>query len=287
MPWDAVEIGHGSGIVHIAPGAGREDFELAGELDLPVLTPVDEAGRFYPEYGWLSGLSTTEAATRMIEWLRERGALLEAETVTHAYPHCWRCHTPLIFRVADDWYISVDGVREQMLECNQSINWTPSRYGKRMDDWLRQMGDWNISRRRFYGMPLPFYPCGCGHLNVIGSRPELAKRATGPIDELVELHRPWIDRVQIRCEACEQPVQRVREVGDVWLDAGIVPFSTLGWRNDEWVPGGYATGHRRACQTLIFQTRRTGRSGFRRTGLPRCASKSGSGSTRRSSCRSC
>ncbi len=114
--------------------------------------------------------------------------------------------------------------------------------GKRMDDWLRNMGDWNISRRRYYGLPLPFYPCACGHLNVIGSRAELEERALGGLDQLEELHRPWIDRVLIRCEDCGEPVERVKEVGDVWLDAGIVPFSTLGWQSPEWKEHGYATG---------------------------------------------
>ena len=242
IPWTGVQTGEGTGIVHIAPGAGRDDFELADECDLPVLTPVDEGGRFNPEYGWLSGLSTDESGPQIIEDLRKRGPLLKAETITHAYPHCWCCDTPLIFRVSDDWFISVEGVRQRMLDVNQDIEWTPPQYGKRMDDWLRNMGDWNISRRRFYGLPLPFYPCSCGHLNVIGSRAELEARAVHEVEDLPELHRPWIDRVQIRCADCGEPVSRVPEVGDVWLDAGIVPFSTLGWENNEWVSQGYATG---------------------------------------------
>ncbi len=242
IPWTEVAPGEGTGIVHIAPGAGRDDFELGLKLGLPVLTPVDEAGRFYPEYGWLAGLSTDEAAGRIIADLRSRGPLRAAETITHAYPHCWRCDTPLIFRVSDDWFISVEGVRQRMLDVNQGIEWTPPQYGKRMDDWLRNMGDWNISRRRFYGLPLPFYECSCGHLNVIGSRAELEACAVGAIEDLPELHRPWIDRVSIACAACGEAVSRVPEVGDVWLDAGIVPFSTLGWQNPEWVPEGYATG---------------------------------------------
>jgi hypothetical protein len=111
-----------------------------------------------------------------------------------------------------------------------------------MDDWLRNMGDWNISRRRYYGLPLPFYPCSCGHVNVIGSKDELRERGVEGFDQLAELRRPWVDRVPIRCEACGETVQRVTEVGDVWLDAGIVPFATLGWENPEWIPEGYATG---------------------------------------------
>ena len=121
--------------------------------------------------------------------------------------------------------------------------------GKRMDDWLRNMDDWNISRRRYYGLPLPFYPCSCGHLNVIGSKAELAERALEGLDQLQELRRPWIDRVPIRCEDCGEPVTRVIEVGDVWLDAGIVPFSTLGWQSPEWVEQGYATGAAKGLTT--------------------------------------
>jgi isoleucyl-tRNA synthetase len=111
-----------------------------------------------------------------------------------------------------------------------------------MDDWLHNMGDWNISRRRYYGLPLPFYPCSCGHLNVIGSKAELLERATRPVEGLEELRRPWIDDIRIRCEQCDAEVERIAEVGDVWLDAGIVPFSTLGWESPEYVPEGYATG---------------------------------------------
>jgi isoleucyl-tRNA synthetase len=121
--------------------------------------------------------------------------------------------------------------------------------GKRMDDWLRNMGDWNISRRRYYGLPLPFYPCACGHLNVIGSKAELAARATTSLEGLEELRRPWIDAIRIRCEACEAEVERIPEVGDVWLDAGIVPFSTLGWGNDTYLPEGYATGAAKGLTT--------------------------------------
>jgi isoleucyl-tRNA synthetase len=242
IEWDEVALDTGTGIVHIAPGAGPEDFELSKVHDLPVLAPVDEAGRFYPDYGWLAGMSTSEAAEPIVSSLRERDLLVKAETIVHAYPHCWRCDTPLIFRVADDWYIRVDDVRQQMLDENQKIEWTPAQYGKRMDDWLRNMGDWNISRRRFYGLPLPFYPCECGHLNVIGSKAELEARAVSGLEGLRELHRPWIDAVVIRCERCDAEVRRIPEVGDVWLDAGIVPFATLGWQNAEPVPEGNATG---------------------------------------------
>jgi isoleucyl-tRNA synthetase len=243
IPWDEVSLGEGTGIVHIAPGAGQEDFALGQEHGLPVLSPVDEAGHFYADYGWLHDLSTAEAADQIVGDLKDRGLLVEAGLYEHRYPHCWRCDTPLIWRVSDDWFISVDEVRSQLMEANATIAWTPEYMGKRMADWLRNMGDWNISRRRFYGLPLPFYPCSCGHLNVIASKADLTERATAGLEQLEELHRPWIDNVTIRCEACgEEGVRRVSEVGDVWLDAGIVPFSTLGWQNPEYQKGGYATG---------------------------------------------
>jgi isoleucyl-tRNA synthetase len=242
IPWTDVDLTEGTGIVHIAPGAGQEDFMLGREHGLPVLAPVDESGRFNPDYGWLHGLSTVEAADQIVGDLKERGLLVEAGLYEHRYPHCWRCDTPLIWRVADDWFIAVDEVRPRLLEANTTVEWTPSYFGKRMEDWLRNMGDWNISRRRYFGLPLPFYRCSCGHLTVIGSRTELAEKATSGLEQLEELHRPWIDNVPIRCDACGNEVRRVPEVGDVGLDAGIVPFSTLGWENDEWIPGGYATG---------------------------------------------
>lgn len=242
IPWDEVSLSEGTGIVHIAPGAGTEDFELSRVHDLPVLVPIDEEGRMLPQYGEFAGLSTNEVEEPVIEALRERGLLVDAGRITHRYPICWRCKTPLVFRVVDDWFISADEIRQPLLDANATVEWTPGFYSKRMDDWLRNMDDWNISRKRYFGLPLPFYPCECGHLNVIGSRAELEERATGGLDQLRELHRPWIDEVPIRCEQCEREARRIPEVGDAWLDAGIVPFSTLGWQNTEWKAGGNATG---------------------------------------------
>ncbi len=249
IPWSDVTMDQGTGLVHIATGCGGEDFELGKLHDLPVLTPVDESGRFYDDYGWLHGLSTTDAADQIIGRLGERGFLVEAALYTHAYPHCWRCDTPLIFRIADDWFIAVDEIRPKLLEENAKVEWVPEYMGKRMDDWLRNMGDWNISRRRYYGLPLPLYPCACGHLNVIGSKAELTERAIEGIEQLEELRRPWIDRVPIRCESCGESVTRIPEVGDVWLDAGIVPLSTLGWENPERISQGYGTGAAKGLTT--------------------------------------
>jgi isoleucyl-tRNA synthetase len=242
IPWDEVSLEEGSGIVHIAPGAGTEDFELSKIHDLPVLVAIDESGRMNQEYGRFAGLTTEEVEQPVIDALRERGLLVEAGRIVHRYPTCWRCGTPLLFRVVDDWFMACDEIRQPMLDANATVEWTPAFYSKRMDDWLRNMGDWNISRKRYFGLPLPFYPCECGQLNVIGSRAELEERATGGLDQLQELHRPWIDEVPINCERCGKEVRRITEVGDAWLDAGIVPFSTLGWQNDKWIDGGFATG---------------------------------------------
>jgi isoleucyl-tRNA synthetase len=251
VAWDEVSMEDGTGVVHIAPGCGAEDFDLGRAQDLPLLNPVDESGRYYQEYGWLAGLATSEVADRVFEHLRSQGLLVSAGEITHRYPECWRCHTPLIFRVSDDWFIRVDEIREPMRAANRDVEWTPAYLGSRMDDWLVNMSDWNISRRRYYGLPLPFYPCSCGHLNVIGSRAELAERAVNPdaLAGLKELRRPWIDAVMIRCAECGAEVRRIAEVGDVWLDAGIVPFSTLGWENPEFVPQGLGTGAARGLTT--------------------------------------
>lgn len=240
--WDEVSLDDGTGAVHIAPGCGSEDFNLSRSHELDVLMPVDESGKFFADYGWLAGRGAHEAAEDITADLRERGILVEAGTIVHRYPECWRCHTPLIFRISDDWFISVEEIREPMREANRTVEWTPEFMGRRMDDWLVNMSDWNISRRRYYGLPLPFYPCSCGHLNVIGSRAELEERATGSLEGLEELRRPWIDDIEVACAACGGPVKRITEVGDVWLDAGIVPFSTLGWENGEWKVEGYGTG---------------------------------------------
>ena len=242
IAWDEVSMDDGTGIVHIAPGCGGEDFELAGVHDLVILQPVDEAGRFGDEYGWLHGMSTSEAREQLIGDLDERGILVESGEIVHRYPHCWRCETPLIFRISDDWFITVEEIRPKLRAANEKVEWVPDHFGKRMDDWLVNMGDWNISRKRFFGLPLPFYPCSCGHVTIIGSLAELREKATAGLDQLQELHRPWIDEVVIRCDGCGEDVRRIPEVGDVWLDAGIAPLSTLGWQNEQWIDAGNGTG---------------------------------------------
>ncbi len=243
IAWDAVGADEGTGIVHIAPGAGAEDFELGRRDGLPVLVPVGEAGAFGEGYGELVGRTTAEVPELVAAHLAARGSLLRTEEYHHSYPHCWRCATELIFRVVDEWFISADGVREQMIAASREVQWVPEHYGKRMEDWLRNMGDWCISRKRYWGLPLPFYLAPSGKVTVVGSLAELRERALEPelVDALPELHRPWIDGIRIRTDDGEI-AERVLEVGDCWLDAGIVPFSTLGWENETAVAEGYAKG---------------------------------------------
>ena len=237
IPWDEVDANEGSGVVHIAPGCGAEDYELGKTFSLEEICPIDESGMFFSEYGFLSGKSAAQAAPLVFENLQRLGKLYRTHEYTHSYPVCWRCKTEVLFRLVREWYIKTDDIRPKLINAAETVKWEPAFIGKRMIDWLHNMGDWNISRKRFYGLPLPFYPCeSCGKLTVIGSKEELIKFGGDAVYKLPELHRPWIDGIKIQCPHCKALVSRVPEVGDVWLDAGIVPFSTLGYfdNRDEW-----------------------------------------------------
>ena len=258
IPWKDVGADEGTGIVHIAPGAGEDDFRLSQELDLPVLVPIDENGVYVDGYDRLTGRDARQVADDVISDLRGRGLLYRAHRFEHRYPHCWRCQEELVFRVDDEWFIRADEVRQPMLDAAATVHWVPEYAGARMADWLRNMGDWNISRRRYWGLPLPFYPCrACGHLTVIGSKAHLEEQAVSGLDQLRELHRPWIDDVIIRCEGCQAPVRRIDAVGDAWLDAGIVPFSTLGYLEgseefQRWYPADFITEMREQIRLWFY-----------------------------------
>ncbi|MFX1536296.1 MAG: isoleucine--tRNA ligase [Promethearchaeota archaeon] len=238
VPWEDVSSDEGTGIVHIAPGCGMEDFELGKEYDLDVVTPINERGELVKGLGLLSGLSTHEAATPIFENLSFKGFLWRVETIEHRYPVCWRCKTELVYKLESEWFISCDEIRSLLQQAIKSVLWVPNHAEKRMHDWLINMGDWCISRKRYWGLPLPFYLCDCGELTVIGSREELRTLAVDSriVDKLPELHRPWIDDIQIKCPSCKNLVHRIPEIGDCWLDAGIVPFSTLSYctNQDMW-----------------------------------------------------
>lgn len=241
VAWKDVSEEEGTGIVHIAPGCGAEDYELGKSEGLAVVVPIDDAGNYYDGFEWLSRRNTTEVAQPIAHDLGQRGRLYASADYTHRYPVCWRCSSELVFKLVDEWFISAKEIRPLMIEAARQVTWEPDWAGKRMEDWLNNMGDWCISRKRYWGLPLPFYICECGELTVVGSREELERLAVSGLDQLEELHRPWIDAVKIACPSCGKVASRVTEVGDCWLDAGIVPFSTLGYLTDrasweKWFP---------------------------------------------------
>lgn len=233
IPWEDVVDTEGTGLVHIAPGCGEEDFALGQKYGVPAICPIDEAGRIIEGFGKFSGQTTVEVADDVFAELTARGNMYAVEPYTHKYAHCWRCKTDIVFKLVDEWYIKSDEIRPKMLEAVETVEWQPAHVKKRMIDWLNNMTDWNISRKRFYGLPLPFYVCpDCGKITVIGSREELIERSSKEaVEALPHFHRPWIDDIEITCE-CGAKVKRVTEVGDCWLDAGIAPFVTKGYFSD-------------------------------------------------------
>jgi len=235
ITWEEVTNTEGTGIVHIAPGCGAEDYELAKPLGLPIIAPIDEEARYIEGFDYLVGLNVEEAYTLIVKKLDSKRFLYKIEDYTHRYPVCWRCNTELVFKLTDEWFISCEEIRPKMLEAAKTVTWKPEHVGKAMENWLTNMGDWCISRKRYWGLPLPFYLCECGQVTIVGSLSELKEIALQPelVDKLPELHKPWIDKIKIQCPKCNQSVDRIQEVGDCWLDAGIIPFSTLDYLKDE------------------------------------------------------
>ena len=244
IAWNDVSATEGTGIVHIAPGCGKEDFALSKVEDLPVIAPIDEFGVYVDGFDDLSGRYVHEVAMEIMERLTAKGLLHRAENYTHRYPVCWRCGTDLVFRLVDEWFISMQELRATMMEVTRDINWIPSFGRERELDWLEHMDDWMISKKRYWGLALPIYVCDdCGAFDVIGGRGELRERAVAGWDAFDghSPHRPYIDEVKIACPACGGQASRVRDVGNPWLDAGIVPFSTLHYLTDreywaKWFP---------------------------------------------------
>jgi len=245
--WDEVGEAEGTGIVHMAPGCGAEDFALSKEHNIPAIAPLDEEGVFLEGFGPFTGTYVLESAPRVFENLREKGLLYKVEDYTHRYPVCWRCGTELVFRLVDEWFISMDELRHDMIEVTKQIRWIPSFGLDRELDWLRNMHDWMISKKRYWGLALPIWECGaCGHFAVIGDERELEERAVAGWGEFEghTPHRPWVDAVRIACPKCGAEVSRIPDVGNPWLDAGIVSFSTLQYRTDqdywrEWYPADW------------------------------------------------
>ncbi len=259
IPWEEVGEEEGTGVVHIAPGCGEEDFELSKLHNLDVIIPFDENGIFKEGFGILTGKMVTEVAELVFEHLKKKGFLYKLEDYSHRYPVCWRCKEELVFTLTSEWFVSCDEIRKRMIRSNKEVIWHPEYGQRRMEDWLNNMQDWCISRKRYWGLPLPFYICECGEINVIGSRRELEERAVEGIEQLEELHKPWIDNVKIKCGKCGKVVKRINEVGDCWLDAGIIPFSTLNYLEDreywkKWFPADFITEMREQIRLWFYST---------------------------------
>ena len=219
-----VTLTDGTGVVHIAPAFGEDDASVGRKYDLPFVQLVDEKGNM-DETTPFAGLFVKKADPEVLKDLDARGLLYDAPKFEHSYPHCWRCDTPLIYYARESWFIKMTAVREDLVANNNTINWIPESIGKgRFGDWIENVQDWGISRNRYWGTPLNIWECECGHMHSIGSIAEL-KEMSGNCPEDIELHRPYIDAVTIRCPKCGKEMHRVPEVIDCWFDSGAMPFA--------------------------------------------------------------
>ncbi|HNQ23930.1 MAG TPA: class I tRNA ligase family protein [Phycisphaerae bacterium] len=247
-----VVAGEGTGIVHSAPGCGDVDHVWGQEHRVVAIAPLDEEGRFIPGFGKFTGMRASDRATAqaIIADLREKRLLVATEEYPHVYPHCWRTGDELIFRLVDEWYISMQW-RDEIKEMARQVNWLPAsmRGLERELDWLSTMRDWMISKKRYWGLALPIWECRkCGHFDVLGGRDELQARAVEGWKEFDghSPHRPYVDAIKIRCAKCGALVERIPDVGNPWLDAGIVAYSTVRYSTDrayweKWIPADLIT----------------------------------------------
>ena len=219
-----VTMTDGTGVVHIAPAFGEDDANVGRKYDLPFVQLVDAKGEMTQETPW-AGTFCKKADPMILKDLDEKGLLYDAPKFEHSYPHCWRCDTPLIYYARESWFIRMTAVKDDLIRNNNTINWIPESIGKgRFGDWLENVQDWGISRNRYWGTPLNIWECECGHMHSIGSIAEL-KEMSDNCPEDIELHRPYIDAVTIKCPRCGKQMHRVPEVIDCWFDSGSMPFA--------------------------------------------------------------
>ncbi len=220
-----VTLTDGTGVVHIAPAFGEDDSKVGKKYDLPFVQLVDSKGNMTAETPY-AGVFVKKADPMILDDLRAKGLLFDAPKFEHSYPHCWRCDTPLIYYARESWYIRETAVKDDLIRNNNTINWIPESIGKgRFGNWLENIQDWAISRNRYWGTPLPIWECECGHRHCIGSREELYKMSGDEKAKTVELHRPYIDEITIKCPECGKEMHRVPEVLDCWFDSGAMPFA--------------------------------------------------------------
>ena len=220
-----VTMSDGTGIVHIAPAFGEDDSRVGREYDLPFVQFVDGQGNMTKETPY-AGVFVKKADPMVLTDLDKEGKLFDAPKFEHDYPHCWRCDTPLIYYARESWFIKMTAVKDDLIRNNNTINWIPESIGKgRFGDWLENVQDWGISRNRYWGTPLNIWQCECGHMHSIGSRQELFEMSGDERAKTVELHRPYIDEITLKCPECGGEMHRVPEVIDCWFDSGAMPFA--------------------------------------------------------------
>ena len=219
-----VTMEDGTGIVHIAPAFGADDAEVCNKYGINAINPVGKDG-CYTEGPW-KGMFVFDANLEVIKYLKENDKLLKKQRIKHDYPHCWRCHTPLIYYSMPSYYIKVSDMRDDLIKANNEVNWYPSYVGeKRFANWLENAKDWNVSRSRYWGSPIPYFTCECGHAEMLGSIEELRERAIEDIPEDFDLHKPYIDNVHLKCPSCGKKMTRIPDVLDCWFDSGSMPFA--------------------------------------------------------------
>ena len=218
-----VTMEDGTGVVHLAPAFGEDDSKVGKKYNLPYLNPVGEDG-CYTEGLW-KGMNVFDADLEVIKYLKKEDKLFKKQKIVHNYPHCWRCGTPLLYYSKPSFYLEITKIKDKIVKANKTVNWYPSYVGeKRFGNWLENLNDWAISRNRYWGTPLPLWRCECGSMEMIGSRKELIEKSIEKIDENIDLHRPYVDDIHIKCK-CGKEMKRVEDVIDCWFDSGSMPFA--------------------------------------------------------------